>query len=161
MKVIKLDQLLSIAPPADLDVTFQTLPEYSADRPVLCGWKNYGLQFYLECQPIAGSQSHDLFWANKETELKLSTADKKIRILKAGAYQTDVNRQISFRIYQYNKSGSSVTKLFHLISSKHHAFVLKVHVLKELDFQEVNANVMAVLKTARLTAPQPQAIATA
>lgn len=154
MKSYKLGRYLIVAPPEDMDITFQTFKEFSETEFVLCGWHHYELRYFIAAKAQAGGKSHEECWSEQERWLKNESDDGKLRIVKIGGYETDVQRKISYRIYQQKFQGQDRVVILHLIISRHCSYWVQAHIVSPADPFAIHEALCRVLKTARLTAPK-------
>lgn len=161
IKNFKLKKYLRLTPPENIDITHQIYADYSEEEMVMCTWDHYTLRYFISMASLVGGYSHDNYWAAMEKRLKSQAVDNKLRIVKVGSYQTEVGRNVSYRIYQFNTDEKKELKAFHLISSKHVAYWLESHMQEETDIMCLNDEMQTIVSSARIVAPKSQLAATA
>lgn len=151
MDYVKLEEHLSIVLPEELDLTYQILPEYSAEQAVVCGWNADGLCYLLTADEQPGGVDHALHWQGLESFLKSSSSDNKIKVLKSGDYRSNEGLEISYRIYKRMQMGAEELLIFHLILNAAIGYWVMPGLAQASDVFIVHNQITKILKSARLT----------
>ncbi len=117
-------ETLQFTPGSEMDVTFQTLPDYSETENLIHGWKGDDLHYVVLIDQQSGGKKHSKYWKGLMREMKSQSDNKKVEVLAEGSMNTDAGSEVSYKLFSWLSEGETTVQMSSLIVGKKYAYWL-------------------------------------
>jgi len=115
---------LTMTPPADLDVSFQSLEELDLEGNHIVGWQGEEADFFVLAVDWEKGFGSGIAWTVMMADLRLDSDLEDLTVVTEGDYKTDLNYTIKYKLVEHKDEGDTVTQYLTSIEHANGAFML-------------------------------------
>jgi hypothetical protein len=149
---------LAIDPPANLDVTYQTIARFDARAKVLAGWRGDKLEYFANVQKLPpGWLNPDQYFTGLLRDIKAASRDNSIELMHEGRYETSAGLHGAYIEYAVLLRGSETLRqqVVHHLNDEHNAFVSVATTVDDTGGDQALSDTIGIFKTAAATSAAP------
>lgn len=156
---IHLDDDLTVEPAAALELSFDIIPDYDANKKVLISKTGEKLQYFISVRKLPqGEISAGKYFTQMLGELSASSEEASVELMEQGQYKTETGVSGSYIEYVFKPNGSdrSHQQIAHYLTSGGRSFVAIATLIEKRVGSQMHVDSIKLFRTAAIASAAVQ-----